>query len=155
MPRSYVKHGLTPDDPKRWHPLYRTWLMMKQRCGNPRFPKYASYGGRGIAVCQRWLHDFGAVLADVGTRPSPRHTLERVDNDGPYSPENVTWALPQRQGRNKRNNVKVSYRGETLCLIEWAERTGIDISTLSYRFRRGWSPEAALTTPPKYGNRQR
>lgn len=144
---------MTPNDPKKWHPLYRRWLSMKTRCYNPRAPKYRDYGARGIRVCKRWQNDFAAFLADVGEAPSPKHTLERVNNDGHYEPRNVRWATPSEQGRNKRGNVVVTFCGESLCLVEWAERVGIGYSTLSYRIRRGWPAEKALTTPARYGNR--
>lgn len=84
------------------HPLYSTWEGMKARCRNPNNRKFKHYGGRGIAICERWARDFGAFLADVGPKPSARHSLDRIDNDGDYEPGNVRWASPSQQNSNRR-----------------------------------------------------
>ncbi len=81
---------------------YRAWASMKQRCHNPRTPAYPNYGGRGIEVCQSWRDSFEAFLADVGLRPSPKHSLDRIDNDGNYEPGNVRWANWDQQAANRR-----------------------------------------------------
>lgn len=82
--------------------LYSVWSSMIQRCINPKNPQYPNYGGRGIVVCVRWRDSFENFRADVGERPSSRHSLDRVDNDGDYRPDNVRWALPVEQSRNSR-----------------------------------------------------
>lgn len=132
---------------KRQTPEYRIWAHLKARCLTPTDPKYPDYGGRGITVCERWRDDFAAFLADMGPRPSPDHSIERKDNDGPYSPENCVWATRTTQGANKRNNRRYTLNGETHHLTEWARRTGLPYFTLRARMRQGWSVERALTEP--------
>lgn len=90
------KHGGS-----RSHPLYVTWRSMRERCMNPNATGYANYGGRGIRICSRW-DDFALFAVDVGEKPSPEHTLDRIDNDGGYEPGNVRWATPAEQQRNRR-----------------------------------------------------
>jgi len=100
------------------------------RCYRPRNHRYAWYGGRGIRVCDRWRTSFEAFLADVGPRPTPRHSLDRIDNDGDYEPGNVRWATSFEQSRNRRNVKLYTHDGETLTLSEWADRVGLPYSTL-------------------------
>ena len=84
------------------HPLYQTWARMKQRCLNPNASDYPHYGGRGIKVCDEWINDFEMFLYHLGDKPSPKHTLDRVDNDYHYCPENCRWASRHHQNRNRR-----------------------------------------------------
>jgi len=121
---------------------------MKRRCYNPNTPYYHLYGGRNITVCGRWKDSFVNFLADMGPKPSPEHTIDRIDNDGNYEPDNCRWATKMEQSHNSRKARLITYNGETLCLREWARRLGIGHMALSTRLNRGWSLKKALTTPP-------
>lgn len=95
---SRLKHGHARNG--REHPLYGVWQTMIKRCENGRAINYPHYGGRGIRVCERWRHDFAAFLKDVGERPTPQHSLDRINNDGHYEPGNVRWATRREQALN-------------------------------------------------------
>ena len=132
------KHGQTGT---RTH---RIWLGMMARCYNPNRPAYPDYGGRGILVCDRW-HDFTTFLADMGVAPAGM-TIERIDNDQSYVPENCKWDTQKMQARNRRSNHLVTFNGETRCIAEWAELTGIPVHTLKRRILYGtYSIEESLT----------
>lgn len=126
---------------------YHAWNAMRSRCNNPWNPNFARYGARGIRVCERWQSDFTAFLQDMGRCPSGQHSIERIDNDGDYAPENCRWATPKEQARNRRSSRLLSYRGATRTAAEWAEVIGITQGTLHARLKEGWSVERALTQP--------
>jgi hypothetical protein len=128
--------------------LYGVWCLMRARCEKPTNKSFPSYGGRGIKVCERWSN-FQNFFADMGDRPSPKHLLDRIDNDGPYSPDNCRWVGSIREQRsNCRDNRRLTHNGETLILSEWARRIGIDPDTISERLNSlGWTVEDALTRP--------
>ncbi|MCE7937081.1 MAG: hypothetical protein DYG90_00475 [Chloroflexi bacterium CFX6] len=127
-------------------PEYQAWRSMINRCERPQTREYANYGARGITVCPRWRSSFVAFYADMGPRPTPTHSLDRIDNDGNYEPDNCRWSTIRDQARNKRSNHRIAYSGEDLTVTEWAERTGIKDYTILRRLQKGWTPEAALTT---------
>ncbi len=121
---------------------------MKQRCLMPGSAGYHKYGARGIKVDPGWVNDFPAFLAYVGRKPGPEYSIERIDNDGNYEPGNVRWATRVEQCRNRRSSRLIEYAGETLTLVEWAERSGLSVGTLKARIDyRGWSMERALSAP--------
>lgn len=130
---------------------YIVWSNMIARCENPKATRFDAYGGRGIAVCERWRNDFAAFLADMGPRPSSRHTIDRFpDNDGDYEPGNCRWATMKEQGRNKRNNRLVTFGGETLTIAEWGERLDSNGTVVGIRLRNGWSDARAVTEPVRH-----
>ena len=133
---------------KKDHPLYSRWKMMRQRCNNPTFPKYKLYGARGIKICPAW-DDFWQYVADMGDCPDG-YTLERIDNDGNYTPENCRWASHTEQAANRRPRVDhktLTLNGVTKTQAEWSRELGIGETTMSNRSRKGWSDEKILTTP--------
>lgn len=99
------------------HPLFNTWGSMRQRCLNPKHKDFHRYGGRGIKVCERWAH-IANFVQDVGEKPSPKHTLDRIDNDGDYEPGNVRWATPAEQSRNRSTTLIIVVDGERKPLID-------------------------------------
>jgi len=129
-------------------PEHRAWRAMTGRYCNPNRLGYENYGGRGIKVCERWRDSFVAFYEDVGKKPSPKHTLDRIDNDGDYEPGNCRWATRKEQGRNRRTCVSLEYNGRKLTIAEWAEETGLTYNTLQSRLGRlKWPICKALTTP--------
>lgn len=112
--------------------------------------------GRGIGIHAPWRHDFPAFVAHVGSRPSTRHSIDRIDNGRGYEPGNVRWATKQEQSRNRRDRRPVTFCGQTKLLVDWATDTGIKIATLHDRlYKHGWPVERALTTDPRaYHKRQ-
>lgn len=130
-------------------PEFHAYRSMIARCYRPSNISYPRYGGRGITVCDRWKESFENFLADVGPRPSPSHSIDRhPDNDGPYAPWNVRWAVSEDQGRNKRNNLVIYAFGRSIVLSEAAEEFGIPYTTLKARiYKHGWDAERALSQP--------
>ncbi len=128
-------------------PEYSTWRHMIQRCTNPKNGRFHHYGGRGITVCPQWI-SFENFLADMGNKPTPKHSLDRINNDGHYCPENCRWATYGQQNRNHSSNRNITFRGETKCITDWASHVGISRATLYNRIvRASWPIEKALTTP--------
>jgi hypothetical protein len=128
--------------------VYRIWKNMLSRCHNTKSTAWQHYGGRGIAVCDQWrqAHGFARFISDMGEPPSKAHSIDRIDNDGPYSPDNCRWATRNVQSRNKRSNRTLTWNGLTMPVIDWCKRTGIPKNTLLTRLNRGWSVQRALTT---------
>ncbi|XXX79246.1 hypothetical protein WMF30_10770 [Sorangium sp. So ce134] len=122
---------------------------MKDRCLNPNNQDFAYYGGRGVSVCDRWRDSFEAFLEDMGPRPSLRYWIDRLDTNGNYEPANCAWRTAREQQRNRRNNRRVEWRGETMLLADWAERLGVAYDTLRQRLDSGWDVERAFTQPVK------
>ena len=134
-------------------PEYKTWNRMRKRCLNPSPDDYALYMGRGITICKQW-DSFKCFLEDMGTRPSEKHSLDRIDVNSGYSKSNCRWATAVEQARNKRNNHILTFNGKSQCVAAWSEETGLPRYTIQKRISRGWSEEEALTTPHR-SNRTR
>lgn len=149
--KSRSTHGWARRGPKPSE--YTTWCSMIRRCANPRDSAFYRYGGRGITVCERWRHDFAAFLADMGPKPSAKHSIDRIDNDGPYSPENCRWATKKEQQRNRRNAVFVDVEGVRHRLLDIVEQTGIKPDTIAERANAGMSMADILSgkSLPKRG----
>lgn len=122
---------------------------MKARCHNPATRSYRMYGGRGISVCERWRLSFEAFIDDMGAC-APGQQIDRIDNQGDYSPENCRWASRAEQARNRRSNVQVTAFGETRVARDWIgdPRCVVKYDNLLYRLKRGWPPERALSATP-------
>lgn len=138
------KHGLA------YHRLHRIWDRIKQRCLNPNSQRYNDYGGRGIIMCAEWGKDFKTFYDwSMANGYKDDLTIDRINNNGNYEPSNCRWANIKVQSTNTRRNHKLTYKGKTLCISEWANIVGIDKDTLWMRIKRGWSVERAISTPVK------
>lgn len=126
---------------------YKSWSTMRERCTNPKKSSFKDYGGRGINVCDRWS-TFENFYADMGDRPRGM-TLERVNPDGNYEPNNCKWASSHEQARNKRSNRRITFNGETRIISDWDKALGFSKGVISNRLKRGWSIQEALTTSSK------
>lgn len=144
-------HGYASGPKKRTE--YKTWLAMVRRCHVPADSNFNKYGGRGIAVCDRWRHGeegksgFQCFIEDMGDKPASRHSIERMDNEVDYTPDNCTWATSTRQVRNRRNTRRINWKGRDIPLATACELAGLPYKTVIGRICRGWSEERALSTP--------
>ena len=129
---------------------YGIWQGIIQRCENASCRAFKYYGGLGVKVCERWRTSFENFVADMGPRPSPKHSVDRFPNPcGDYEPGNCRWATAQEQARNTRRNLYVSYLGERVLLIELVERLGIRYKPVYEQLRRGVPLGRALLVGPK------
>ncbi len=140
--RTQLKHGHAP----KGHPTrtYRVWRHMLNRCENPNVPEYRYYGARGIKVCSEW-HSFEAFLRDMGESPAEL-TLNRIDNDGDYTPSNCCWDTMTAQVRNRRNTLFIEVDGKKLSLPEACETFGVPYDRARQRLKRGWPANRVLST---------
>lgn len=138
-PNGHLVHG-------KYHTrLHGVWSMMKQRCFNPNQRTFKWYGARGITVCAEWLDFMGFYEWAVANGYRDGLTLDRIDPNGNYSPENCRWISWKKQMNNKRSNRLLSAFGKTMTIQEWSEATGIHRSTIVNRLKLGWSPNQAVT----------
>lgn len=138
-----LKHGMSAQ------PEYRAWLAMLDRCGNQQNKAWKNYGGRGISVCDRWK-SFESFFADMGKRPSAKHSIDRIKNEGNYEPSNCHWATNREQLNNRRGNRHIEWQGKTKTIAEWAVFLGIKDNVLRQRLDDyGWPVNRAFTEPVK------
>ena len=135
--KRYFKHGMTQS------PIYNIWSNMKCRCLNRNDAQYKDYGGRGILICKAWLDSFETFLSDMGEKPEGL-SIDRIDNNGNYEPNNCRWSDRYEQNNNARSNVKITYKGKTLNMAQWARELNINKGTLRSRLNAGWSTEKAF-----------
>ncbi len=140
-------------NPKTTHGLsktatYRVWADMKTRCYNPNRHQFKYYGERGITVCERWLNCFENFLLDMGEKPEGL-TIDRIDNNGDYSPDNCRWVSQKAQCNNRRTNKTITFQNETLTYAQWSVRLGAWKGLVGERIKAGWSEVLAITTPPE------
>ncbi len=128
-------------------PEHNAWLSMLKRCYTDTTASFSIYGARGIKVCERWRESFVNFFADMGPRPSSQHSLDRIDNNGDYEPQNCRWATRSEQMINRRMTPLITHDGLTLSAAEWSSRTGLCRKIISLRIRKGWTVHDALTTP--------
>lgn len=142
--------GLAPSHHLRFHRLYNIWSLMKKRCINSTDKLFSYYGGRGIKICDEWKNDF-KVFYDwaMASGYQENLTIDRIDVNGNYEPNNCRWITQKEQVRNIRSNHLITYNNETHCIAEWAELYSLPYRTFWKRLKKGWNFEKALLTPVK------
>lgn len=139
-----TKHNLSK------HPLYKIWCAMKKRCFNSKDLSYKTYGAKGISVCEEWKNDFQSFYDwSMSNGYSKSLSIDRIDNNGNYCPENCRWADKKTQANNTSTNRFITFNNETKTLAEWARYYNLSYSCLSSRLSKNWSLERALLTPTK------
>jgi hypothetical protein len=133
-----LRHGMSGTK------IHKVWMGMLSRCSIPSATGYKNYGGRGISVCERWK-TFELFFEDMGFPPEDGFTLDRIDNNRGYSPDNCRWSSRKEQNRNQRDLVFLEFDGRIKCLSAWAEELGMQASSIKARINRGWSVEKALS----------
>lgn len=136
-----TKHGLSN------LPEYGVWVSVRYRCLNPKCPEYFRYGGSGIKMCARWLDSPAWFILDMGPRPTPDHTIERLDNKGNYEPGNCEWATMEQQCNNRSSNFMITFQGRTMNATQWASELGTSANNLRQRIKKYKIPlDLAMTS---------
>ncbi len=131
-------------------PEHTSWRAMKDRCLNANSDCFRRYGGRGITICERWKTSFANFYADMGDKPSPKHTIERIDNNGNYEPRNCKWATRKEQGRNRNPRKALTINGVTKSMSDWARESGMTVQAISYRIKTGYK-DSQIISPKRQG----
>lgn len=127
--------------------MRNVWKEMIRRCTDMGCKSFERYGALGVMVCDEWLLSFEKFFEDMGTRPSPEHSIDRIDGNAPYQRSNCRWATRSEQARNQRRARILEHKGESLNMVEWGNRTGLGSQTIYQRLKKGWSVDRALTAP--------
>jgi hypothetical protein len=122
---------------------YKSWAAARDRCYNPKNPKFKNYGARGIRLCDHW-HDFENFYRDMGDRPSTKYSINRINNDGDYCKENCEWAESKKQSRNKTTTRYLIINNEKIDIKTASELYGVAMSTIRYRISHGWNDHQAV-----------
>ena len=133
-----VTHG------QSYGPEYRTWRRMKERCLNRNSENYGRYGGSGVTICDRWRTSFINFYEDMGSKPGPWYSIDRINGEVGYEPGNCRWATSRQQSRNRKSNRMISIRGTVKPLVDWVEQSGLKYKTVYSRLKKGVDPEVAL-----------
>lgn len=131
-------------------PEYTAWCNMKNRCYDPTNKYFNDYGGRGIKIFHEWQNDFMAFFDHIGPKPTPKHTLERVDNSKGYFPGNIIWDSRQAQANNTRHNHHITIKGTTKNVTQWAKTIGVKPSLIYNRLWLGWNSQRAVLQPVRF-----
>ena len=149
MHEKLLKHGhsrVTADGKRETE--FTAWYEAKARCTRPHHRAYGNYGGRGIKMCERWIESYDDFLADMGRKPTPCHSLERLDNSKGYGPENCAWATRESQANNTRTNRYITIEGVTMTAAQWGRKTGVKGKVILDRINRlEWIAYEAVNAP--------
>jgi len=146
-PDSTLRYFVCKRGGSKTKPIYHSWASMLSRCRSLSHKNYATYGGRGIKVCERWL-SFENFLSDMGNPPAG-HTLDRIDNNGNYEPSNCRWATRKEQAENRNATTWITINGDKMCLNDWSRWVGLYHGVIRHRkYKLGWSWPDAIFTPP-------
>ena len=138
---SRLKHGMSGTK------MHYTYVGILHRCYNKNSNVYHNYGGRGISVCDEWVGPEGLInfVRDMGVPPSDKHQIDRINNDGPYSPENCRWVTSKENCRNTRRNINITFNGKNQCVAAWAEETGVNSNRIYDELKKGLTLEQILS----------
>jgi len=143
--------GESHDESKPPTPEYIAWGSMIARCYNPKSTGFENWGGRGIKVCDEWRSSYLSFLSHVGRRPTEKHSLGRINNDGNYEPGNVRWETLLQQRNNTRANAWIEFDGKRMTGAQWDRHLGLPLGMTRGRINRGWSIEKSMNTPNTFG----